>query len=65
MPEPVVLNLKGPDGNAFALMGYAKKFANQLDLNEEEIIKEMSSGDYNHLVDTFEKHFGHFVIMEY
>ena len=27
----IEIDLTGPDGNAFALMGYAKKFAKQLD----------------------------------
>ena len=26
---PIVIDLTGPDGNAFALMGYAKRFAKQ------------------------------------
>ena len=28
---PIVIDLTGPDGNVFALMGYAKRFARQLD----------------------------------
>jgi hypothetical protein len=31
---------------------------------EEEIMEEMRSGDYEHLVETFDRHFGHFVILE-
>ena len=27
---PTVIDLTGPDGNAFALMGYANRFAKQL-----------------------------------
>ena len=60
----VVIDLTGPDGNAFCLMGYAKKFARQLDLNGNQIIKEMQSGDYENLVDTFDKYFGDYVILE-
>ena len=54
----------GPDGNAFALMGYASNFAKQLGLNKEEIINEMMSSDYEHLLQVFDKHFGSFVILE-
>ena len=32
---PIVIDLTGPDGNAFALMGYASNFAKQLGLNKE------------------------------
>ena len=37
--EEIIIDLTGPDGNAFALMGYASNFAKQLGLNKEEIIK--------------------------
>jgi len=61
---PIVIDLTGPDGNAFALMGYASNFAKQLGLNEEEIINDMMSSDYEHLLQVFDKHFGEFVILE-
>ena len=43
------IDLTGPDGNAFALIGYARKFAKQLDFTKEQIetiIAEMMSRDY-------------------
>tara|TARA_R110000787_G_scaffold129626_1_gene241432 strand:+ start:115 stop:333 length:219 start_codon:yes stop_codon:yes gene_type:complete len=61
---PVVIDLTGPDGNAFALMGYASRFARQLGLNSSEIINEMKSGDYEHLLEVFDNYFGDFVILE-
>jgi len=57
----ITLNLSGPDGNAFALLGYAKTFAKQLDLDYKAIRNDMTSGDYNHLLEVFEKNFGDFV----
>ena len=60
----VVIDLTGPDGNAFALMGYANRFANQLKLPSEKIISEMREGDYEHLLQTFDKYFGDYVILE-
>lgn len=60
----LVIDLTGPDGNAYALMGYASKFARQLFLNEREIIDEMTSGDYENLVQVFDKYFGHYVVLE-
>ena len=61
---PVVIDLTGPDGNAFAFMGYANRFAKQLGLNGKEITNEMMQGDYEHLVKTFDKYFGSTVILE-
>jgi hypothetical protein len=60
----IVIDLTGPDGNAFALMGYANRFANQLKLPSEKIISEMREGDYEHLLQTFDKYFGDYVILE-
>ena len=60
----VIIDLTGPDGNAFALMGYAKRFAKQLGLDSEEIISNMMSGDYENLLEVFEENFGEFVILE-
>jgi len=51
-----IIDLTGPEGNAFCLLGYAKKFARQLGLDGDTIINEMKDGDYEHLVSTFDKH---------
>jgi len=59
----IEIDLTGPDGNAFMLIGYAGRLAKQLGLNADEIKSEMMSGDYEHLVNTFDKHFGHFVTL--
>jgi hypothetical protein len=59
-----VIDLTGPEGNAFCLMGYARKFAAQLGLNSDTIIQEMMSGDYENLVQVFEDNFGNYVILE-
>ena len=61
---PVVIDLTGPDGNAFALMGYAKRFAKQLNLDSNKIISDMTSGDYENLIQVFDDNFGDFVILE-
>ena len=55
------IDIEGADGYAFALLGHAKNFAKQLDMDGSAITKEMMAGDYDHLLDTFEKHFGSFV----
>ena len=60
----IVIDLTGPDGNAFALMAYAKRFAQQLDLDFNQIKDEMTSSDYENLVQVFDKYFGDFVVLE-
>jgi hypothetical protein len=59
----IEIDLTGPDGNAFVLLGYAKDFCKQLELDYTAISKDMKSGDYEHLLAVFEKHFGSFVTM--
>tara|TARA_R110000772_G_scaffold99174_3_gene198887 strand:- start:12466 stop:12684 length:219 start_codon:yes stop_codon:yes gene_type:complete len=61
---PIVIDLNGPNGNAFQLMAYASKFAKQLDLDKDAIIQEMQGGDYEYLIRVFDKYFGDFVILE-
>ena len=60
----IVIDLTGPDGNAFALMAYAAKLSRQLDLDEVVVLEEMTSGDYEHLLQVFDKYFGDFVVLE-
>jgi hypothetical protein len=63
MPSEISIDLTGPDGNAFVLMGYAKRFARQLGVDSEEIISNMMSGDYENLIEVFEENFGDFVTL--
>ncbi len=59
----IEIDLTGPDGNAFVLIGTASKLAKQLGLDGKAIQAEMMKGDYEHLVNTFDKHFGHFATL--
>jgi len=63
---PIIIDLTGPDGNAFALMAYARRFATQLGwkVRGEALINEMMSGDYEHLLEVFDNAFGEYVILE-
>ena len=63
-PKEIVIDLTGPQGNAFYLLGTAKDFANQLDLDWETVHSEMTSGDYENLLEVFDSYFGSFVILE-
>lgn len=92
--KEIVIDLTGPDGNAFVLIGYAQRFARHLQVIWEEemeenrvhnrtlielgladaptfpesfaekVVAEMTSGDYEHLVQVFDRYFGSFVILE-
>ena len=53
--------IRGQDGNAFSLIGYAKSFAKQLNMDGNAITKEMMAGDYENLLDVFERNFGSYV----
>lgn len=59
-----VIDLTGPQGNAFALMGMAYRYARDLGLDGDAIITEMKSGNYENLVQVFDRYFGDYVILE-
>lgn len=64
---PIIIDLTGPDGNAFALMGKAKNFGRQLGWDSgkcQDLVNEMMSGDYENLLQVFDREFGTFVILE-
>lgn len=62
--DVLIIDLTGPDGNAFALLGYATRLAKMLGLDGKAITAEMTSGDYENLLNTMEKYFGDHIIME-
>jgi hypothetical protein len=59
----LTIDLSGPEGNAFALLGYAKGLARQLDKDWKKIQEDMTYSDYDHLVDVFEREFGSVVTL--
>lgn len=55
------INIAGPEGNAFYLLGAAEKYGKQMGFDTEkrkQIQEEMKSGDYNNLLKVFIKNFG-------
>lgn len=62
--ERPVIDLKGQQGNAFYLIGYAKKLSKQLNLNFALIEEEMTSSDYENLIKVFDDYFGDFVDLQ-
>ncbi len=59
-----IIDLDGPQGNAFALLGQAKTWAEELSIDYKPIQTEMMSGDYTNLCKTFQKHFGRIATLE-
>jgi len=59
----IEIDLTGPQGNAFYLLGTAKNLAKQLGLDGKKITEEMMSGDYENLLQVFDKNFGMFVTL--
>lgn len=51
------LKIIGTDGNAFALLGKARRVAIQNKMDWPAIQKEATSGDYDHLLATLAKYF--------
>jgi hypothetical protein len=65
--KEIVVDLMGQEGNAYWLLGHARKFAEQLGYDKDEIQAlrdDMTNSDYNHLVAVFEIHFGDYVTLE-
>ena len=58
-----VIDLQGPQGNAFALMAYAEDFLRQMGRRHEfrAMRTEMMSSDYDNLIRIFEDNFGDYV----
>lgn len=59
----ITIDLSGPQGNAYYLLGTAKNLAKQLELDGDEITKQMTSGDYENLLEVFDSNFGMFVTL--
>lgn len=63
-PSQLLIDLRGPDGNAYVLIGLAQRLGKTLGLSpdvREDIANQMRSKDYNHLVHVMDHYFGHCV----
>tara|TARA_Y100001970_G_C13657246_1_gene566480 strand:+ start:235 stop:459 length:225 start_codon:yes stop_codon:yes gene_type:complete len=66
-PRKQVIDLTGPQGNAFYLLGLAVKLCNQIGfsgLATQGILEDMKNGDYEHLITRFDYHFGDVIDLE-
>tara|TARA_B100001093_G_scaffold499062_1_gene547936 strand:+ start:10846 stop:11073 length:228 start_codon:yes stop_codon:yes gene_type:complete len=66
--KEIVIDLTGPEGNAFYLIGTAKRLAKDVLGYDRDrwaaVERDMMSHGYEHLVQTFDTLFGNFVILE-
>lgn len=61
-PRRMEIDLSGPQGNAFFLLSLAadiaKKSYGRSETEINEMLNDMRSKDYRHMVETFDNHFG-------
>ena len=65
-PTPIEVDISGPDGNAFVLLGLANNLCKQLRYDKQRtecILEEMRLTDYEGLLHTFDREFGTLVTL--
>ena len=63
--RPIEIDLNGPQGNAFVLLGLANRLGKRIygRARTEEILEEMKLSTYELLILTFDKYFGSIVTL--
>jgi len=59
----IEIDLTGPQGNAYYILGVAKNLCKEVGVDFKPIMDEMTSGDYENLIEVFDKKFGSVVTM--
>lgn len=62
----IEIDLTGPQGNAYYLLGLAKKWGKELDMSQsyiDNMLEKMKSGDYENLIKVFDDEFGSIVTL--
>ena len=59
-----VIDLNGPEGNAFCLLGTAMSLCKQIGIDEAIVLDDMKNGDYEHLITRFDTYFGNVIDLE-
>ena len=59
----IEIDLTGPEGNAVALLGIAKDLCHKTGIEWGPVKNEMTSSDYEWLLQVMDYHFGDFIIM--
>ena len=59
----IEIDLTGPDGNAYVILGLAKRLCREFDIPFKPLMEKMTSGDYENLIKVFDNKFGSFVTL--
>jgi hypothetical protein len=59
----IEIDLTGEQGNAYYLLAVASRLSKQLGYDSKQIRKEMTTSDYENLIQVFDKYFGNYVIL--
>ena len=59
----IEIDLTGPQGNAFVLLGIARDLSIKLDLDWNYVHSEITSSDYENLIQVMEHYFRNYIIM--
>ena len=63
-PRKQVIDLTGPQGNAFYLLGTAMKLCKQIGLSVNAVLDDLKGGDYENLIRVFDETFGNVIDLE-
>jgi hypothetical protein len=58
MNKKIVINLRGPEGNAFSLLSVAKDLTHINNFDWDNIYNEMTKSDYENLIQVMDNYFG-------
>lgn len=58
VPDKIEIDLTGPDGNAYVLLGMAKRLCEEFNVDWTKVQTEMMASDYDNLVETMDRYFG-------
>jgi len=61
----IEIDLAGPEGNSYVLLGYAKRYCQQLGLDYQRVSTEMKASDYDNLIQVFNRYFGELATLYY
>lgn len=61
--NPIEIDLTGPEGNVFVLIGIGNRYCKQIGLDSEIFTNRMMSGDYENVVSVFDEYFGSFITL--
>lgn len=58
----IIINLTGPKGNIFYILGLVKKLSKELNYDFNKIHNEVLNGNYTNAIKVIEKYFGEYII---